>query len=189
MTTPTLHPVGPGKKTSGFVRHSDRLAELERVRPETSPRSAGPDEKKGLAMMNSSGTNATADLGLRLVVPGSTTVPLVARLEYTAADPYAVTVAFHVGEDEPVEWIFARELLTVGIMRQAGEGDVRVWPSEEDGERALSIALSSPFGHAEFSAPVPPLVEFLHRTYEIVAAGHEAEFVDLDTEIEEHILQ
>ncbi|QVQ55157.1 SsgA family sporulation/cell division regulator [Spiractinospora alimapuensis] len=138
--------------------------------------------------MNSSGTTATADLGLRLVVPGSTTVPLVARLEYTAADPYAVTVAFHVGEDEPVEWIFARELLTVGIVREVGDGDVRVWPSQEDGERNISIALSSPFGHAQFSAPVPPLAEFLHRTYEIVPAGHEGEVVDLDDEIEQHLL-
>lgn len=138
-------------------------------------------------MMNSSGTTATADLGLRLVVPGSTTVPLVARLEYTADDPYAVTVAFHVGEDEPVEWIFARELLTVGIVREVGEGDVRVWPSKEDEDRTVSIALSSPFGHAQFSAPVPPLAEFLHRTYEIVPAGREHEAVDIDGEIAQHL--
>ncbi|MDA0565143.1 SsgA family sporulation/cell division regulator [Streptomonospora sp. S1-112] len=138
--------------------------------------------------MNSSGTTATAELGLRLVVPDRTAVPLVARLDYTADDPYAIKVAFHTGEDEPVEWIFARELLTVGIVRAAGEGDVRVWPEAGNGERTVNIALSSPFGQAQFDAPVSPLAEFLHRTYEIVPAGHEGEFVNLDAEIEQHLL-
>ncbi|MEU2974671.1 SsgA family sporulation/cell division regulator, partial [Nocardiopsis alba] len=78
--------------------------------------------------MNSSDITATAELGLRLVVPERTAVPLVARLDYSADDPYAIRVAFHTGEDSPVEWIFARELLTVGIVRPVGEGDVRVCP-------------------------------------------------------------
>ncbi|WP_067964188.1 SsgA family sporulation/cell division regulator [Nocardiopsis trehalosi] len=137
--------------------------------------------------MNSSDTTATAELGLRLVVPDRTAVPLVARLDYTADDPYAITVAFHTGEDEPVEWIFARELLTVGIVRRVGEGDVQVWPSKGAGERTINIALSSPFGQAQFDAPVSPLAEFLHRTYEIVPAGQEGDYVDLDSEIERHL--
>lgn len=140
-----------------------------------------------MANMNSSGTTATAELGLRLVVPDSTAVPLVARLDYTADDPYAVKVAFHVGEDEPVEWIFARELLTVGVVRPVGEGDVRIWPAKGDTERTVNIALSSPFGHAQFDAPLSPLAEFLHRTYEIVPAGGEGDFIDLDAEIEQHL--
>ncbi|GAA3748315.1 hypothetical protein HDA32_001632 [Spinactinospora alkalitolerans] len=139
--------------------------------------------------MNSSDTTATAELGLRLVVPDRTAVPLVARLDYTANDPYAIKVAFHVGEDEPVEWIFARELLTVGIVRPVGEGDVRVWPSKGDGERTINISLSSPFGQAQFDAAISPLAEFLHRTYEIVPAGQEADYVDLDAEIEQHLYQ
>ena len=138
--------------------------------------------------MNSSDTTATAELGLRLVVPERTGVPLVAQLGYSADDPYAIRVAFHTGEDNPVEWIFARELLTVGIVRPVGEGDVRVWPSKDDsGERSVSIALSSPFGQAEFDTQVSPLAEFLHRTYEIVPAGQEAQFVDLDEEIQQHL--
>ncbi|GAB3447691.1 SsgA family sporulation/cell division regulator [Streptomonospora sediminis] len=137
--------------------------------------------------MNSSGTTATAELGLRLVVPDRTAVPLVARLDYTSDDPYAIKVAFHTGEDEPVEWIFARELLTVGIVRPAGDGDVRVWPEQGDSESTVNIALSSPFGQAQFDAQVSPLAEFLHRTYEIVPAGQEGDYVDLDAEIERHL--
>ena len=137
--------------------------------------------------MNSSGTTASAELGLRLVVPDRTSVPLVARLDYTADDPYAIKVAFHTGEDEPVEWIFARELLTFGIVRPVGEGDVQVWPSKGGDERTVNIALSSPFGQAQFDAPVAPLAEFLHRTYEIVPAGEEGGHIDLDAEIERHL--
>src|SRR3954451_18969765 len=102
--------------------------------------------------MNSSSTTASAEVGLRLLVPDRTIIPLLATLDYSADDPYAIRVAFHVGNDEPVEWIFARELLTVGIVRNIGHGDVRVWPTESSGERILNLSLSSPFGRAHFEA-------------------------------------
>src|ERR1700688_56493 len=82
--------------------------------------------------MNRSGsTTISAELGLRLGVPQQTIVPLVASMYYSASDPYAVRMAFHVGTDEPVEWIFARDLLAAGIESRHGEGDVQVWPSTQ----------------------------------------------------------
>lgn len=134
--------------------------------------------------MNSSST-ASAEVGLRLVVPDRTTVPLLATLEYAADDPYAIRVAFHVGDDDPVEWIFARELLTVGVVRRAGDGDVQVWPGDDTGEGALNLSLSSPFGTAHFEAPLAPLTDFLNRTYEIVAAGRESDFIDIEAELDD----
>ena len=131
--------------------------------------------------MNSS-TTVSAELGLRLVVPDRTTVPLLAGLEYAADDPYAIRMAFYVGDDEPVEWIFARELLTVGIVRKVGDGDVEVWPGADDS--TLHIALSSPFGDALFEVPLPAQADFLHRTYQAVPAGEESEFIDIDAELE-----
>src|ERR1700731_4290087 len=116
--------------------------------------------------MMDSGTTVSAELGLMLVVPQHATVPLVASLFYSGDDPYAVRMAFHVGTDEPVEWIFARDLLAAGMAGSAGEGDVRAWPSsrdgdgdgegesESDGETVLNIVLSSPFGQAHFEAPM-----------------------------------
>src|SRR5579863_8878099 len=112
-------------------------------------------------MNRSSSTTISAELGLRLVVPQQTIVPLVASLFYSDSDPYAVRMAFHVGTDEPVEWIFARDLLAAGIESRQGEGDVHVWPSpesfaetrdrdvtgaSESGGKILNIELSSPFG-------------------------------------------
>ena len=66
-------------------------------------------------MNRSSSTTISAELGLKLVVPQQTIVPLVASMYYSGTDPYAVRMAFHVGTDEPVEWIFARDLLAAGI--------------------------------------------------------------------------
>ena len=73
-------------------------------------------------MNRNSSTTISAELGLRLVVPQQTIVPLVASMYYSGKDPYAVRMAFHVGTDEPVEWIFARDLLAAGIESRAGRG-------------------------------------------------------------------
>ena len=67
-------------------------------------------------MNRSSSTTISAELGLKLVVPQQTIVPLVASMYYSGSDPYAVRMAFHVGTDEPVEWIFARDLLAAGTI-------------------------------------------------------------------------
>src|ERR1700688_2276874 len=141
-------------------------------------------------MNRSSSTTISAELGLRLVVPQQTIVPLVASLYYSGRDPYAVRMAFHVGTDEPVEWIFARDLLAAGITSRQGEGDVQVWPSPRscadidsldvigsadtasendsasgtDSETVLNIELSSPFGRAHFEAPTGAMAAFLERT-------------------------
>ena len=135
-------------------------------------------------MMNSSVT-VSAELGLSLVVPEHGSVPLVASLFYSADDPYAIRMAFHVGTDEPVEWIFARDLLAVGLEGPAGEGDVRVWPGTDHGRELLNIALSSPFGEAHFEAPRSSLAAFLGRTYEVIAPGDESDHIDVDAELDE----
>jgi len=149
-------------------------------------------------MSGSSSVTISAELGLRLVIPQQTIVPLVASLYYSGRDPYAVRMAFHVGTDEPVEWIFARDLLTAGIESPQGDGDVKVWPSaqsctEDEGPdvigtadsdyTVLNIELSSPFGEAHFEAPAQAMSAFLRRTYQIVPAGQESSYVDIEAEL------
>lgn len=155
-------------------------------------------------MNRSSSTTISAELGLRLVVPQQTIVPLVASLYYSGSDPYAVRMAFHVGTDEPVEWIFARDLLAAGIESRQGDGDVQVWPSlmscaETDdldvigtaetegppgtGGQILNIELSSPFGQAHFEAPAGAMSAFLARTYQVVPPGQESGYIDIETEL------
>ena len=134
-------------------------------------------------MSRSSSTTISAELGLRLVVPQQTIVPLVASLAYSASDPYAIRMAFHVGTDDPVEWIFSRDLLSAGLGGPTGEGDVQVWPGEIHGIAVLNIALSSPFGQAHFEAPAQAMAAFLQRTYRVVPAGKESAFIDIETEL------
>ena len=136
--------------------------------------------------MMDSGTTVTAELGFLLVIPRQGSVPLTASLFYSADDPYAVRMAFHVGTDEAVEWIFARDLLTAGLTEPAGEGDVRTWtsPSGDGGEPVLNIVLSSPFGKAHLEAPMTATAEFLRRTYDAIPAGREGEFFDIGAELD-----
>jgi hypothetical protein len=135
-------------------------------------------------MMNRSAI-VSAELGLTLIVPEHEAVPLVASLFYSGDDPYAIRMAFHVGMDEPVEWIFARDLLAAGLEGPSGEGDVRVWPAYPDGREILNISLSSPFGQAHFEAPLAATSDFVRRTYGVIPAGQEDEFIDLDGELDE----
>jgi len=129
----------------------------------------------------------SAELGVWLVRPEHTLVPLVARLFYSREDPYALSIAFGVEIDDPVEWIFARDLLAMGIEGREGLGDVTVWPSDgsEGGApgSVLSIELFSPFGQAHFEAPARKISDFLRRTYQIVPAGEESGQIDIEAEL------
>lgn len=142
--------------------------------------------------MNISAT-VSVELGLRLVAAEQTIVPLVASLHYSGSDPYAIRMAFHVGAEDPVEWIFGRELLADGMTTPEGEGDVRIWPSSPavgpDGQirgplSVLNIKLSSPFGEAHFEAPSEAIASFLDRTYAIVRMGQESSVIDIDAELD-----
>jgi hypothetical protein len=148
--------------------------------------------------MNISAT-VSAELGLRLVAAEQAIVPLVASLYYRGSDPYAIRIAFHVGADEPVEWIFARELLADGMTTAVGDGDVQIWPSAPaaagpDGDirgplTVLNVKLSSPFGEAHFEAPAEAIVNFLDRTYSIVRMGQESSVIDIDAELNDLLWQ
>jgi len=153
-------------------------------------RSATQRIKVGL-MMDSS--TVSAELGVRLVLPEQTIVPLVARLFYSHEDPYAVRIAFGAGLDEPVEWLFARDLLAMGIEGREGLGDVTVWPSADSEGGApgsvLHIELSSPLGQAHFEAPAREISDFLRRTYQIVPAGEESRHIDVEAELNDLLRQ
>ncbi|MDT7549188.1 MAG: hypothetical protein QOE84_1582 [Actinomycetota bacterium] len=127
----------------------------------------------------------TAELELRLVVPGGPSLPVIAALRYETADPWAVRVAFQTGGegDGIVEWMFARQLLTDGVAKTVGEGDVRVWPSVIGREHFVNLAMASPSGSALFEIDRDSLVEFLQQTYLAVPTGAEDAVIDIDAEL------
>lgn len=142
--------------------------------------------------MNSS-TAVSAELEIKLVVPQERAiVPLMASLSYSKDDAYAVRLDLNVGLDEPVTWVFGRDLLSAGTEGEAGEGDVRVWPSPDSegfGEIVLNLSLSSPHGAAKFEAPLREVSAFLRRTYDLVRSGQESAHVDVDAELTEILRQ
>jgi hypothetical protein len=140
--------------------------------------------KVGLTMNSST---ISADVKVRCVVQQQTIAPVAASFFYSRADPYAIRLAFHVGLDEPIEWVFARDLLSTGMAATAGSGDVLVWPSaaSEGGAEGgvLNIELWSSFGQARFEAPADEISDFVRRTCEIVPAGEESDHLNFDSEL------
>ena len=146
-------------------------------------------------MGSNSRTAVSAELGLGLVGPEQTIVPLMASLYYSCHDPYAVKMAFHVGTDEPVEWTLARDLLAAALHSREGIGDVQAWPSVASpdpavrgataGQKIMNIAMTSPYGHAQFEASAAAIEAFLAQTYQLVPDGSESAYLDFDAELAE----
>ena len=136
-----------------------------------------------------------AKQGLWLIGPEELIVPLAAEWGYRSQDPYAVTMLLNAGGDEPVKWTFCRELLAAALLGPAGIGDVHAWPaavaSAEDGvgEKILNIMLGSPDGCALFEAVAAGIEEFLGRTYEVVPAGQESGYLNIDAGLAELLTQ
>jgi hypothetical protein len=107
-----------------------------------------------------------------------------------------------VGTDEPVKWILARDLLAAALHGSAGLGDVRAWPSaascDPDAATAggsaaeqqiLNIAMSSPYGQAQFEVSAKAIEEFLQWTYRLVETGQESSYLNFDAELTELLSQ
>jgi hypothetical protein len=125
----------------------------------------------------------STEIVFRLVVDDGPDRPVHASLSYSPRDPYAVRVAFHTGGTEIVEWTFARSLLSDGVTHPVGEGDVQVWPTDDEDQAGFCLALSSPSGRALFEAPLPRIVAFLTQTYSVVPTGSETQLIDVDAEL------
>lgn len=96
--------------------------------------------------------------------------PLTVGLLYDASDPYAVRASFHVGKNESVEWVFARDLLRRGLKGPAGSGDVRICPLPRG---VLGVGLVSPCAKARFELDAREVDDFVTAAYQLVPEGCE----------------
>ncbi len=124
-------------------------------------------------------TIVTAEIILNLVIGTEYGMPVPARFSYSAQEPLSVTAEFK-GDGVAVQWVFARDLLKGGTNHPVGDGDVTCWPATISGDRVICITLRSPSGQALLEAPAAEIDEFLQRAYEVVPAGAESDFLDLD---------
>lgn len=126
-------------------------------------------------------TTVSYDLALQLLSADGHVLPLTASLHYDASDPLAVTALFNDGGDEPVRWVFARDLLESGLDQSAGEGDVLIWPTRDaEGRPAIQLRLRSPHGDALLEACADELERFLAATHRLVPPGSERRHLDVE---------
>ena len=117
---------------------------------------------------------------MELFAPLGTVAPVGVELSYDPADPFAVAAVFDTG-GEQVRWTFARDLLRLGLFEPAGDGDVHVWPSDDEGgDEVVILELCSPDGESTLQASAVALAGFLADTARAVPFGAESDHVDVD---------
>lgn len=100
-------------------------------------------------------------------------------LEMRMMDPCAVYLVFPEyettadGDERPVTWVFARELLALGVYERAGDADVIVTP--QTSSRTI-IHLKSPDGEARVTLNTCDIDAFITASYN-VAPIHDEESV------------
>ncbi|WP_084714498.1 SsgA family sporulation/cell division regulator [Streptacidiphilus rugosus] len=107
---------------------------------------------------------------------------LPARFAYRRSDPFAVKLSFpgFVGPGSgDLTWLFARELLDVGLLAPVGDGDIRVAPA---GEGAVRLTLRSGTAEAVLEARRDAVVRFLRACRDCVRPGREDEACDWERE-------
>ncbi|MEU1116688.1 MULTISPECIES: SsgA family sporulation/cell division regulator [unclassified Streptomyces] len=121
----------------------------------------------------------------RLVAAAPRMPTIPATLHYDRQDPFAVRMSFPAPatlEGVEVYWTFARELLTQGVERAVGDGDVRVRPYGFD---RTVVEFHAPEGTAIVHIRTGELRGFLQRTTALVPTGQEHRHVDLDHDLAE----
>ncbi|MFD0412283.1 SsgA family sporulation/cell division regulator [Streptomyces sp. NPDC127108] len=97
-----------------------------------------------------------------------------AEFRFDPESPLIICVELLLEGGSRVLWRIGRDLLQQGLYSVSGLGDVQIWPTHPERERATAwLQLTSGDMAALFELPVPPLAEWLAYTYELVPAGRE----------------
>lgn len=119
----------------------------------------------------------------RLVAAAPRMPSIPATLHYDRADPFAVRMTFPAPatlEGVEVCWTFARELLSAGLHRPEGHGDVRVRPYGYD---RTVLEFHAPEGTAVVHVRTADVQRFLEASGELVPVGLEHLQLDLDSDL------
>ncbi|WP_157982472.1 SsgA family sporulation/cell division regulator [Nocardiopsis sp. FIRDI 009] len=124
-----------------------------------------------------------------VVGPTHDTVTTLA-LSYDPADPFMVRLGFEPTDPHPDGgvWEIDRDVLSQGLIRPSGVGDVRVGPHTRHGRpqsapRGIAVDFFAPGEFGRVVLNQTDLREFLAATYEAVRAGAEAARLDIEATI------
>lgn len=109
--------------------------------------------------------------------------PVVTRWSYTAADPFAMTIAVRTRHDRWVEWLVSRDLVVESLSGPTGLGDIRMSPQEVQGYDIVEIEIRSNDGRAVLEVDRDLLGRFVDASFEVVPPGAEPTRMNLDEEI------
>ncbi|MGW6486775.1 SsgA family sporulation/cell division regulator [Streptomyces sp. NPDC055056] len=111
---------------------------------------------------------------------GRSPVPLEMTLEYSAEQPFSVTLTVSACA-VVAEWNLSRDQLIKGCRQHQGWGDVAVWPSVRNrGEDAVRIRLGPMPSPAVLEIERKPLSAWLHETLQLISQGSESGYLALD---------
>jgi len=124
--------------------------------------------------------SVTQEVVAHLVLAGEPPVSLPAELRYDRADPCAVRLSVGTMSADPVDWVFARSLLSAGMSRPVGVGDILVIPQRDRPRRWVRIVIRPLTGAAVLDIDAAAVAAFLERTCVVVPPGTEGRHIDLD---------
>lgn len=120
-------------------------------------------------------------LGIHRVLDGFVRQPLRAEFRFDPDLPLLVSLKLVVEQGLSVTWRIGRELLHKGLHSVSGSGDVRVWTARSgDRVTAWLLLLDARGTSALFELPVPPLEDWLDRTYQVTPPEAELDGLDWD---------
>jgi len=103
-----------------------------------------------------------------------------AEFRFDPESPLIVCLELLVEGGPRVLWRIGRDLLQQGLYSVSGLGDVQIWPTHPAERATARLQLTSGDMAALFELPIPPLMEWLEYTYELVPAGQELAEIDWD---------
>ena len=120
----------------------------------------------------------TIDTAMSLIV-GEDRYPVSAQLTYCSDEPFSLGLSLVLGDADPVDWMFSRDLLLQGVRLPAGHGDIQIYPTRQ----GIAIVLHSPDGDAELLADPEDLIAFAEAVEAVVPLGRESDYYCLDAEL------
>ncbi|MEV6251457.1 SsgA family sporulation/cell division regulator [Streptomyces sp. NPDC051742] len=116
----------------------------------------------------------TQPMAMELLTP-DVAVPIDTTVGYDSRDPHALSITFHLFDEDPVVWRVDREMILTGSRRPTGHGEIRLGPAPHGG---LLLRLGPAGQRALVRCEQEALGRFVRETFVAVPQGTEERHID-----------